>query len=164
MCDDQAGALQRRRRDARSEPPVAHRSQSSLCVLGDLRGRFTCDSPGLLDELRAFGYTGTYKAVGKDRVPLAVRQRGFERTANDVTIPAPPPPVLTDPAQRQISPHIAATLLTIPRPDLKAVEGRFDLSAPVASVRSPFALVHPYSFGDQANLKRSASPVIYHPG
>jgi hypothetical protein len=29
----------------------------------------------LLDEVRALGYTGTYKEVGKDRVSLAARQR-----------------------------------------------------------------------------------------
>ena len=74
----------------------------------------------LLDELRALGYQGTYKAVGKIVSPWRQGNVDFERTANDVTIPAPPPPVLTDPTQRQISPHIAATLLTIPRPDLTA--------------------------------------------
>ena len=72
----------------------------------------------LLNELRAFGYTGTYKAIGKIVSPWRQGNVDFERTANDGTIPAPPSPVLTDPTQRQISPHIAATLLTIPRPDL----------------------------------------------
>ena len=47
----------------------------------------------------------------------------FEQAADDVTLPAPPPPVLTDPTQRQISPQIAATLLTTPRPDLTAGVG-----------------------------------------
>jgi hypothetical protein len=74
----------------------------------------------LLDELRAFGYQGTYKAIGKIVSPWRQGNVDFERTANDDTIPPPPPPVLTDPTQRQISPHIAATLLTIPRPDLTA--------------------------------------------
>ena len=42
----------------------------------------------------------------------------FEQAAHDATIPAPPPPVLTDPTERQISPQIAAVLLSTPRPDL----------------------------------------------
>jgi hypothetical protein len=72
----------------------------------------------LLDELRALGYQGTYKAVGKIVSPWRQGNVDYERTTTDVSIPAPPPPVLTDLTQRQISPHIAATLLTIPRPDL----------------------------------------------
>jgi hypothetical protein len=74
----------------------------------------------LLDELRALGYQGTYKAVGKIVSPWRQGNVDYERTATDLSIPAPPPPVLTDLTQRQISPHIAATLLTIPRPDLTA--------------------------------------------
>ena len=35
-----------------------------------------------------------------------------------MTIPPPPPPVLTDPTERQISPQIAAVLLSTPRPEL----------------------------------------------
>ena len=35
-----------------------------------------------------------------------------------MTIPPPPPPVLTDSTERQISPQIAAALLTTPRPGL----------------------------------------------
>ena len=49
----------------------------------------------LLDELRALGYKGTYKAVGKIVSPWRQGNVDFERTANDVSIPAPPPPVLT---------------------------------------------------------------------
>ena len=72
----------------------------------------------LLDELRALGYRGTYKAVGKIVSPWRQGNVDYERTATDASIPAPPSLVLTDPTQRQISPHIAARLLTIPRPDL----------------------------------------------
>jgi hypothetical protein len=67
----------------------------------------------LLNEVRALGCQGTYKAVGKIVSPWRQGNVDFERAADDITIPAPPPPVLTDPTQRQISPHIAATLLTI---------------------------------------------------
>jgi hypothetical protein len=42
----------------------------------------------------------------------------FEQAANEMTIPPPPPPVLTDPTERQISPQIAAVLLSTPRPEL----------------------------------------------
>ena len=72
----------------------------------------------LLDEVRARGYKGTYKAVGKIVSPWRQGNVDFERTANEVSHPAPPSPMLTDSTQRQISPHIAATLLTIPRPEL----------------------------------------------
>jgi len=58
------------------------------------------------DKLRALGYQGTYMAVGKIVSPWRQGNVDFERPANDVTIPALPPPVLTDPTQRQISPHI----------------------------------------------------------
>jgi hypothetical protein len=72
----------------------------------------------LVDELRVRGYQGTYKAVGKILSPWRVGNVAFEQATDDLTMPAPPPPVLTDPTQRQISPQIAATLLTTPRPEL----------------------------------------------
>jgi hypothetical protein len=74
----------------------------------------------LVDDLRALGYKGTYKAVGKIVSPWRVGNVDFERAANDIPMPAPSPAVLTDPTQRQISPQIAATLLTTPRPELTA--------------------------------------------
>jgi hypothetical protein len=40
------------------------------------------------------GYQGTYKAVGKIVSPWRQGNVAFERTANDVTIPAPPLPVV----------------------------------------------------------------------
>ena len=46
----------------------------------------------LLDEVRALGYKGTYKAVGKIVSPWRQGNVDFERTANAVTSPAPPPP------------------------------------------------------------------------
>src|SRR6202171_1378924 len=81
-------------------------------------GRRLPQRTALARRAAGVGYQGTYKAVGKIVFPWRQGNVDFERTANDVTIPAPPPPVLTDPTQRQISPHIAATLLTISRPDL----------------------------------------------
>ena len=72
----------------------------------------------LFDEIRALGYEGTYKTLNKLVSPWRLGNVAFEQAANDVTIPPPPPPVLTDPTERQISPQIAAVLLTTPRPEL----------------------------------------------
>ena len=78
----------------------------------------------LLDELQAMGYVGTYKSVGKVLAPWRCGNVAFESAANereaDLTILPSPPHNLTDPAQRQISPQIAAALLTKPRPELTA--------------------------------------------
>lgn len=41
----------------------------------------------LLDELRAFGYKGTYKTVGKIVSPWRQGNVAFERTANDGATP-----------------------------------------------------------------------------
>jgi len=41
----------------------------------------------LFDDLRALGYGGTYKAVGKILSPWRLGNVAFERAANDVTIP-----------------------------------------------------------------------------
>jgi len=78
----------------------------------------------------------------------------FERTANAVTIPAPPPPALTDPTQRQISPYIAATLLTIPRPDLTAGKAQI---VDALKVGCPgYAVMRSLMMGFRALLKQSA--------
>jgi hypothetical protein len=78
----------------------------------------------------------------------------FERTSNDVTIPAPPPPVLTDRTERQISPHIAATLLTIPRPDLTAGNAQI---VDALKVGCPgYAVMRSLMMGFRALLKQSA--------
>jgi transposase len=78
----------------------------------------------LLDELRVLGYVGSYKSVGKVLSPWRFGNVAFESPANagepDLAILPPPPPNLTDPTQRQISPQIAASLLTKPRPELTA--------------------------------------------
>jgi hypothetical protein len=76
----------------------------------------------LLDELRALGYAGTYKSVGKVLSPWRFGNISFESAANerepDPAIFPLPAPNLTDPTQRQISPQIAAALLTKPRLEL----------------------------------------------
>jgi hypothetical protein len=65
----------------------------------------------LFDEIRARGYEGTHKTLNKLVSPWRLGNVAFEQAANDRTIP-PPPPVLTDPTERQISPQIAAVLLS----------------------------------------------------
>jgi hypothetical protein len=72
----------------------------------------------LFDEIRARGYAGTHKTLNKLVAPWRLGNVAFEHAANERTIPPPPPPVLTDPTERQISPQIAAVLLSTPRPEL----------------------------------------------
>jgi transposase len=73
----------------------------------------------LLDEIRALGYAGTYKALGKVVSPWRLGNIAFEKSTDEAPPHiAAPPPVLTDPTQRQISPQIAAALLAKPRPEL----------------------------------------------
>lgn len=72
----------------------------------------------LFDEIHALGYAGTHKTLNKLVSPWRLGNVAFERAANEMTIPTPPPAVLTDPTERQVSPHIAAALLTTPRPEL----------------------------------------------
>jgi transposase len=115
----------------------------------------------LLDELRALGYQGTYKAVGKIVSPWRLGNVAFERAANDVSIPAPAPPVLTDPTQRQISPHIAATLLTIPRPDLTALNAQI---VDALKVGCPgYAVMRSLMMGFRALLTQSSSTTARKP-
>ena len=77
----------------------------------------------------------------------------FEQAADVITIPAPPPPVLTDPTQRQISPQIAATLLTIPRPDLTAGNAQI---VDALKVGCPgYAVMRSLMMGFRALLKQS---------
>jgi transposase len=71
-----------------------------------------------------------------------------------VPIPAPPPPVVADPTQRQISPHIAATLLTIPRPDLTAGNAQIVDALKVGCPGS--AVMRSLMMGFRALLKQSA--------
>ena len=74
----------------------------------------------LLEEIRGLGYAGTYKALGKLVSPWRLGNIAFERSKNEIVSAAavPPPMVLTDPTQRQISPQIAAALLAKPRSEL----------------------------------------------
>jgi hypothetical protein len=76
----------------------------------------------LLDEMRASGYVGSYKAVGRVLSPWRLGNMTFASSATevvpDVAITSPPPVVFTDLTQRQISPQIAAALLSKPRPEL----------------------------------------------
>ena len=61
--------------------------------------------------------------------------------------------MLTDPAQRQISPHIAATLLTIPRPDLTAGDAQI---VDALKVGCPgYAVMRSLMMGFRALLKQS---------
>jgi hypothetical protein len=83
----------------------------------------------LLDEVRALGYQGTYNAVGKIVSPWRQGNVDFERAADDITIPAPPP-VLTDPSP-ELAPHcrdVADDPATRPngwqRADRRCVESR----------------------------------------
>ena len=87
----------------------------------------------LLDEIRALGYAGTYKALGKVVSPWRIGNIAFERSVNEAApgVAAPPPLLLTDQTQRQISPQIAAALLATPRPELT---GR---QAEIVDVRIP---------------------------
>jgi hypothetical protein len=95
----------------------------STSIIHDLRNPLTTVFAGA-EMLRALGYVGTYKSVGKVLSPWRFGNVAFERSANegesDLAILPPPPPHLTDPTQRQISPQIAAILLTKPRPELTA--------------------------------------------
>jgi len=74
----------------------------------------------LLDDIRALGYAGTYKALGKVVSPWRLGNIALEKSIDEAPphIAAPPLPELTDPTQRQISPQIAAALLAKPRPEL----------------------------------------------
>jgi len=105
------------------------------------------------DDLRALGYKGTYKAVGKIVSPWRLGNVAFQQAADTVTIPAPPPLVLTDPTQRQISPHIAATLLTTPRPDLTA--GNAQIVDALKAGRPWYAVMRSLMMGVRALLKQS---------
>ena len=77
-----------------------------------------CNGRLLFDEIHARGYQGTHKTLNKLVSPWRLGNVAFEQAANDLTIPPPPPPVLTDLTERQISPQIAAVLLSTPRPEL----------------------------------------------
>jgi hypothetical protein len=69
-------------------------------------------------------------------------------------IPVPPPPVLIDPTQPQISLHIAATLLTILRPDLTAGNAQI---VDALKVWCPgYAVMRSVMIGFRALLKQSA--------
>ena len=73
----------------------------------------------LLDEIRALGYAGTYKALAKVVSPWRLGNVEFEQSGHEAGPPIPAPPVvLTDSTQRQISPQIAAALLAKPRSEL----------------------------------------------
>ena len=72
----------------------------------------------LLDEIRALGYAGTYKALGKIVSPWRLGNVAFEKSEHEAGPTIAAPPVLTDSTQRQISPQIAAALLAKPRSEL----------------------------------------------
>lgn len=110
----------------------------------------------LVDELRVRGYQGTYKAVGKILSPWRVGNVAFEQATDDLTMPAPPPPVLTDPTQRQISPQIAATLLTTPRPEL--TPGNAQIVDALEAGCPGYAVMRSLMMGFRALLKQSPSP------
>jgi hypothetical protein len=76
----------------------------------------------------------------------------FEQAANAVTIP-PPPPVLTDPTERQISPQIAAVLLSTPRPELTGPNAQI-VDALKAGCPG-YAVMRSLMMGFRAVLKRS---------
>jgi hypothetical protein len=110
----------------------------------------------LVDDLRALGYKGTYKAIVS---PWRVGNVDFERAVNDIPMPAAPPPaVLTDPTQRQISPQIAATLLTTPRPELTA--GNAQIVDALKAGCPGYAVMRSLMLGFRALLKQSSAPTL----
>jgi hypothetical protein len=64
--------------------------------------------------------------------------------------------VLTDPTQRQISPQIAATLLTTPRPEL--TPGNAQIVDALKAGCPGYALMRSLMMGFRALLKQSPSP------
>jgi transposase len=107
----------------------------------------------LFDEIHALGYTGTHKTLNKLVSPWRLGNVAFERAADDVMMPAPPPPVLTDPSERQISPHIAAALLTTPRAELTGPNAHI---VDALKVGCPgYAVMRSLMMGFRAILKQS---------
>jgi transposase len=72
----------------------------------------------LFDEIRAFGFVGTHKTLDKFLSPWRVGNEAFEASAqsppsqSSTTVLRPTPPRLDPTKHRQISPQIAAALLT----------------------------------------------------
>ena len=85
--------------------------------------------------------------------PWRLGNVAFEQAANDRTIPPPPPPVLIDPTERQISPQIAAVLLSTPRPELTGPNAQI-VDALKAGCPG-YALMRSLMMGFRAVLKQS---------
>ena len=114
----------------------------------------------LFDELRARGYRGTYKAVLTVLSPWRVGNVAFQRAAPDGTIPSPAPAILTGPNERQISPQIAAALLTKPRPELTSHQA--EIVDALKTGCPGYAVMRPLMLGFRSLLRQpsiSAGPL-----
>jgi hypothetical protein len=107
----------------------------------------------LFDEIRARGYEGTHKTLNKLVSPWRLGNVAFEHAANERTMAPPPPPVLTDPTERQISPQIAAVLLSTPRPDLTTPNAQ--IVDALKAVCPGYAVMRSLMMGFRAVLKQS---------
>jgi hypothetical protein len=112
----------------------------------------------LLAEIRQRGYVGCYSRLAELLSPWR-QPKPESEAANTLPAAVPPAEATSQPAERQISPQVAAALLSKPRPELTA--GQAEIVDILKKQCPGFAVMRKLTFGFRSILCRGRVATLH---